>query len=332
MVGDENLGYGSTGRESGWSARLRGGRGRLAALAGAAILGLLVLYYGVGMALVHEIDDDADFAPAVLTDGGSRAVDMAAALIGREVDGNGWTANDPFFLPGSLLDNMPHFQQGMTYALGRFTIDLSDQIGRARGSSQMDADLERASGLLKYPGTVWIFDFSTSLAPTASSESQYRAARRALLAYNRRLAGGQAVFDRRADNLIAVTERVANDLGSLSGAVDWQVDNAGGWAGGWPVDTQADDIFYTTKGQLYTYYMILKALGEDYGPLIEERQLGAVWGQMLESFRQAAMLQPLVVVNGTPDGLAQPSHLAAQGFYLLRARTQLFEVANVLAK
>ncbi|HSK40735.1 MAG TPA: DUF2333 family protein [Arenibaculum sp.] len=329
MVGNETLGYGSTGRESGWSARLRGGgRGRLVAIAGAALLGLLVLYYAIGMAVVHEIDDDADFAPAVLTEGGSRAVDMAAALIGREVDVNGWTANDPFFLPGSLLDNMPHFQQGMAYALGRFTIDLSDQIGRARGSSQMDADLERASGLLKYPGTVWIFDFSTSLAPTASSESQYRAARRALLAYNQRLAQGQAVFDRRADNLIAVTERVANDLGSLSGAIDWQVDNAGGWL----VDTQADDVFYTSKGQLYAYYMILKSLGEDYGPLVEERQLGAVWGQMLDSFRQAAALQPLVVVNGAPDSQAQPSHLAAQGFYLLRARTQLSEVANVLSK
>jgi hypothetical protein len=328
MVGNENLGYGRTGRGTGWRARLPGGAARIAAYVVGAVALLLALYYLVGAFVAHRIDDDPDFVPPVLTQEGSRAVDMAAALIGREVDENGWTANDPFFLPGAVLDNMPNYQQGLVYALGRFAIDLSDQIGRARGSSQTDGDLDRASGLLKYPGTVWVFDFSTSLAPTASAESQYRAARRALIAYNQRLAAGQAVFDRRSDNLIAVLERVANDLGSQSGAIDYHVDNRTGW----PIDTVADDAFYANKGQLYAYYMILKALGEDYAQVISERQLDTVWAQMLDSFRQAALLQPMVVVNGAPDGLSAPNHLAAQGFYLLRARTQAFEVANVLMK
>lgn len=328
MVGNENLGYGRTGRGAGWRARLPGGASRMAAYVLGAVALLLVLYYLIGAIVVHRIDDDPDFTPPVVTQDGSRVVDMVAALIEREVDGHGWTANDPFFLPGSLLDNMPNYQQGLIYALGRFTIDLSDQIGRARGSSQTDGDLDRASGLLKYPGTIWLFDISTSLAPTASSESQYRSARRALVSYNQRLAAGQAVFDRRADNLIAVMERIGNDLGSQSGAIDYHVDNRTGW----PIDTVADDAFYANKGQLYAYYMILKALGEDYAQLIAERQLGNVWAQMLDSFRQAALLQPVVVVNGSPDGLSAPNHLAAQGFYLLRARTQVFEVANVLLK
>lgn len=328
MVGNENLGYGRTGRSTGWRARLPGGAARITAYVLGAVVLLLALYYLVGAFVVHRIDDDPDFVPQAVTENGSRAVDMAAALIGREVDGNGWTANDPFFLPGAVLDNMPNYQQGLIYALGRFAIDLSDQIGRARGSSQMDGDLDKASGLLKYPGTVWVFDLSTSLAPTASAESQYRAARRALVSYNQRLAAGQAVFDRRSDNLIAVLERIANDLGSQSGAIDHRVDNRTGW----PVDTVADDVFYANKGQLYAYYMILKALGEDYAQVISERQLDTVWAQMLDSFRQAALLQPMVVVNGAPDGLAAPNHLAAQGFYLLRARTQAFEVANVLMK
>jgi hypothetical protein len=39
-----------------------------------------------------------------------------------------------------------------------------------------------------------------------------------------------------------------------------------------------------------------------------------------------------VVVNGDPAGQLLPSHLAAQGFFLLRARTQLKEVTNILLK
>jgi hypothetical protein len=44
------------------------------------------------------------------------------------------------------------------------------------------------------------------------------------------------------------------------------------------------------------------------------------------------MLDPFIVINGSPDATFQPSHLASQGFYLLRARTQAREVSNVLLK
>jgi hypothetical protein len=53
---------------------------------------------------------------------------------------------------------------------------------------------------------------------------------------------------------------------------------------------------------------------------------------MLESFRIGATLQPWVIVNGAPDSQFLPSHLVAQGFYLMRARTQLREVADILRK
>src|SRR3546814_15411933 len=69
------------------------------------------------------------------------------------------------------------------------------------------------SSELRYPADRWIFDFSASLAPVASSDSQYRAAQQALRDYNGRLAAGSATFDRRADNLLQTLERIADDLG-----------------------------------------------------------------------------------------------------------------------
>lgn len=302
------------------------GRKLLWGLGGLALL--LVLYYGIGAAWVHRIDNDPDFTPKVITEGGSRSVDMAAALVEREVDTHRWTANDPFFLPGAVLDNMPNFQQGIIYAVSRFGIALSEQLARARGTSAVDPDVDRASGLLRYPGTIWVFDFSRSLAPTASSESQYRAAVKALLAYNQRVATGEATFDRRADNLIDTLERFINDLGSSSGLIDDHLRNNAGW----PISFTADDVFYQTKGRLYAYYLLLKALGEDFKSVLDERNLTVVWAQMLETARDAATLKPWVVLNGAPDSQFIPSHLSGQGFMLMRLRTQLREVENVLQK
>ena len=293
----------------------------------AGLVALVLLYYLLGMLLIHKIWDDTEFevdTPA----GASRAVAMAATLIEREVDINHWVANDPFFMPGVLLDNMPNFQTGMFYALSRFALEMSDQLGRTRGSSEVDKDLDKAAGLLKYPGTVWIFDLSTSFAPTASSESQYRAARKSLLAYNERLGAGGATFERRADNLQATLLRFTADLGSGSAVIDQHLTEAGGWG----IDTRVDDIFYRAKGRLYTYFLLLRELGRDFDKVVGDRELTTAWATMLDSLRQAASLSPVVIVNGPPDGAIRPSHLASLGFYLLRARTQLREIINILQK
>ena len=290
---------------------------------------LLLLYYLGGMAWLHRIDDDPDFAlETSAPEGGSRTVALTADLIDREINTHRWVANDPFFMPGSTLDNMPNFQQGVIAALSRFAIELTDQIARTRGSSQVDPDLNTASGLLRYPGTVWIFDLATSFAPTASSESQYRRAMGALRDYNQRLAQGNAVFETRADNLLVTLDRIAADIGSASASLDQYLANTSSVG----IDFDADDLFYANKGRLYAYYLLLRELSIDYAKVIQERDLGTAWGQMLDSFRAAATLQPLVVLNGAPDSQMLPSHLAAQGFFLLRARTQLREITNILQK
>lgn len=294
----------------------------------AALVLLVVLYYVVGAIWVHRIDDDTAFTPPDPIAGGSRAVDMAAALLEREVEVNRWTPNDPFFLPGAILDNMPNFQLGMVYGLSRFGTALAEQLARSRGTSAIDPDVDRAAGLLRYPGDVWMFNPSTSLAPTASSESQYRAAIRALRAYNQRVADGSAIFDRRTDNLIDALERFNNDLGSSSGIISEHLRLHAGF----PISFSADDIFYQTKGRLYVYYMLLQALGEDFKGVLADRNLETVWNQMLESGREAAEQQPWVVLNGGVSSQFVPSHLASQGFLLMRLRTSIREVQQILLK
>ncbi len=286
-------------------------------------------WYLIGMAVVNRIDDDPDFAIATSApENGSRAIAAMADLVEREIDVNEWTPNEPFFKPGVLLDNMPNYQTGLLAAVQRFGVSVRDRLARARGSSQADADLTRAMGLLAYPGNVWVWNPTTSWAPTATSESQYRQAVQALRAYNQRLAAGEAVLEKRADNLLDSLDAIAADLGSTSAAIYQAIDlSQNRW-----FDFSADDLFYTDKGQLYAYYILLRELGLDYADVIAERGAASNWAEMLDSFRMAAILQPWVVVNGGLDSQVKPNHLAAQGFLLLRARTQLREVTNILLR
>jgi hypothetical protein len=292
------------------------------------VIAIALLYYPIGMILTHTIDDNVDFGPASVVAGESRAIALSAALITREVDQHHWTPMDPFFLPGGALDNMPNFQRGILTALGRFTTEMMDQLGRTRGSSQVDPDLDQARGFLNEQPNIWIWTPSVSLLPTVTSAQKYRAGRDRLMAYNRRLASGQAVFERRSDNLQALVERMANDIGSDSAVIDQHLTMHGGDL----LDFYADNIFYFNKGRLYANYLLLRELEVDFQNLLRERELTRPWKQLLDTFRTAAMLQPLVVINGRADSQFLPSHLAAQGFYLLRARTQLREIRDILLR
>lgn len=297
---------------------------------GILLAAIFLLYYPIGMLWINAIDDNLDFtAPQAFDiEGGSHAVAIAEALINREVNVHRWVANDPFFQPGAALIRMPAFQKGILASLARFGVELSDQIGRARGTSQIDSDLEKAAGLLKYSPNVWLFDLKTSWLPTTSSETQYLSAMQLMGQYNQRLAKGQAIFERRADNLMTMLERIATDMGSSSAVIDTHIRE---YQHRW-FDPKAADKFFFIKGRMYADYLLLRELKRDFPDLIKEKQLETTWDNMLESLREGAELRHFFVFNADVDSQFFPNHLGVQGFYLMRARTQLQEVANILLK
>lgn len=297
---------------------------------GGFLLFVVFLYYPFGMILMNRIDDNLTFTASDKLDipSGSHAVAMCEALIEREVRYHHWVPNDPFFYPSSMLIRMPAFQRGIIASLSRFGVELSDQLGRARGSSQIDPDLEKAVGLLKYSPNVWIFDFSTSLLPTTPSEDQYLAASALLKKYNERLAKGDAVFDRRADNLMEALSRISTDMGSSSAIIDSRIRK---YSGRW-FDPDAATQYYFIKGRMYADYMLLRELKRDFPDIIKEKELSNAWDNVLESLAEGSQLGHFLIFNASPDSEFIPNHLAVQGFYLLRARTQLREVTDILLK
>ncbi|MEM9440831.1 MAG: DUF2333 family protein [Pseudomonadota bacterium] len=303
---------------------------RTIALAPLALILLVLAYYVLGMIWLHRIDDDIEFGqPSSAPEGASVTVALAADLIEREAVSNRWLSNDPVFMPGYLLDNAPNFQQGMLTALFRFTSELRDEIARTRGSSSEDPDAKEAAGFLSYSPFVWIYNPDVSWwTPTAPSEKQYEQGMIALRRYNDRLANGEARFEARADNLQTLIDRVTSDIGGVSASISRHIEEHSTNF----LDFQADNLFYANKGRLYAYYLLMRAMREDFADVIAERSLGNAWLLTLKSLEQAATLQPWVVTNGSPEAQFRPSHLSAQGFYLLRARTQLKEISNILLK
>jgi hypothetical protein len=291
------------------------------------IIPVFCIYYPVGMIWVNKIDNsrDIDTAPYHV-DGGSEAVTTAIALVNRETSRH-WTPNDPFFYPGAALVRMPSFQRGIISSVARFSIELSDQLGRSRGSSEADKDLLKAAGLLNYSPNVWMWDFSVSWFPTASSEKQYQQGMKALISYNQRVAKGEATFERRSDNLMQVLDRIALDLGSASAAIDEHIKGHSAFA-----LRSSAELFYNTKGRMYGNYMLLKSLEKDFAPVIAEKQIGTVWKAMLDSLEEGMESNHFLVINADPKDSIFANHLASEGFYLMRARTQMRELTNILLK
>lgn len=288
---------------------------------------IMLLYYPAGMFLIHKVDSDPEFG-LQNSSRGSNAVAVSIALINREVNENGWVSNDPVFKPGAFLDNMANYQTGIISAIARFSYELVDQLGRTRGSSVVDPDLQEVSGLLQYAGDIWWWNPSTSLMPVATSEQQYIKAMEQLIVYNERLARGAAVFERRSDNLLATLDRFSLDLGASSASIDSYIKTGFGCV----LDLGSDDLFFNVKGQAYAYRLILKALRKDFSEIITTRDIATSWDEMEGSFDSIIAMDPLIVSNCDVDGFIFQNHLSAQGFYLLRARTQLKEITNILLK
>ncbi len=272
------------------------------------------------------------------TCGRSNIVKVIADLIDFNVNRNKWMSSHPIFKAGIFwtltwdqtwfFDNKAAFQRGVHHAASRTAIELADSLGRTRGTSEIDKDLQLAKGNIQFDQFTWYFNVfdKQPFGPTTQTPSYYRSARKSLQRYNELLANCSATFDARADNLLQFFDRIAKDIGSASAAIK---DRSEQYNSGW-FDTRADDIFWFSQGQLYAYYGILRATRADFADVVKSRGLDDIWDRMDKQLRSAAELDPLVVSNGNEDGLLMPTHLTTLGFYMLRVRANLVEIRSIL--
>ena len=83
---------------------------------------------------------------------------------------------------------------------------------------------------------------------------------------------------------------------------------------------------------MYANYMLLTALEKDFSTVIQERQLKPAWDKMLDTLREGMSFGHFFVLNFNPSSTVLANHLTSQGFYLMRARTQMREITDILLK
>ena len=264
----------------------------------------------------------------------SAIVDAAADLTDFNVNQNAWISSMLLYRLGlfgmdwdstPFLDNKASFQRGVNQAVRRTSVELVDTLGRVRGTSGINNNLQEARGNMQFSEYSWYFGLDP-FGPKTPTPSYYRAAIRSLQAFNGELVACKTVFDTRADNLIQFIDRIAGDIGSTSAILRERSEN---YNGGW-FDTRADDRFWFAYGQLYGYYGVLSAAGSDFAQVIRERNLTNLWNDTLLQTRAALRIQPAIISNGEESGWIMPSHLATMGFYVLRVRSNLVELRSVL--
>lgn len=227
----------------------------------------------------------------------------------------------PFF------DNKANFQRGVNEAVRRATFELVDSLGRMRGTSGINSNLQNARSKMQYGEENWYWSFDP-FGPLTPTPKQYRSAIKDLSAYNAQLASCTATFDARSDNLLEFLDRVANSLGATSDILRERSEN---YSSGW-FDTRADDRFWFAYGQLYGYHAFLAATRADFSTVVKERNLGSLWDRLDGQFKAALRVQPAIISNGAEDGWIMPNHLSTMGFYVLRIRANVTEIRDVLAR
>jgi hypothetical protein len=289
-----------------------------------ALVGLILLYYGLGGWAINNIDTSFSYKPKD-EDGRLSSIDMISHLINREVYDKLWTANLPFLFPSYFLDNMPNFQQGIISATSK-SVSAFNHIPLTTATETARANLNEATTLLKYPGNVWLFSPQNHLLPAPSSNTQYKKGRKKLNAFNAEIAGGQVVLERTPQNLSLLLTQIKKDIGRLIANTEDHVrENSDSF-----FDTKADDVFYFEQGKLYAYSQILKSLGHDFKNVLVKYDIYQQWTSMIKALEDASALSPLVVRNGNLDASTAPNHLMTINYFGSKAVNRLNNIINKL--
>ncbi|OCW59180.1 DUF2333 family protein [Hoeflea olei] len=266
----------------------------------------------------------------------SAIVQVTGDLIDFNINQNTWVPSMPLSKAGlfglewkytPFLDNKAAFQLGINQVIRRTTVELVDRLGRVRGTSQINQNLQNARQAMAYDEDAWWLTFSPPFVQPSTPERQ-REALRALTAFNGELEKCTGEFDARADNLLQFLDRITGDIGSTSDILRQQMEASNA---GW-LDARADDRFWFTYGQLYAYYGLLRATQSDFADVYNDRRIDIVWNRTAEQLRSALDMTPFIISNGNESSWIMPSHLATMGFYVLRVRSNLVEMRDILER
>ncbi len=277
----------------------------------------LFAYYVFGAYLMHNVDKNIETEISKTNDAQSETINALIFLINKETSEHLWTPNMPIIFPGYILDNMPEFQKGELKAAGNIS-KIFAKLLKKHLSENID-NLDEAAQYLSYSPDIWFFAKDSSKIFAPSSSTQYSKAKRSLSKFSKKLEAGTASIMYITTDLEDILKVISEDLRKSSENLKQHIrEHSDDF-----FDFQADNIFYYTQGQLYTYYIIINALGDDYQNIIVNSEMYSQWTTLQSIFKNALQLEPSVIRNANINSSFSPNHLAYLDMFVLDIINQI---------
>lgn len=285
--------------------------------------GILVLHFGLKRHAVLPYDVEAAYPPDATLVGGEAFGSTAAAIMEHELNGlTGWRPND-FFLwgPAVTADNNASRQLGIILALRESVRVFKDHLTKI-SSTEYDQNLVAADTLLRNDETKFWFP---------SAEGRYKEAVAALHRYVDGLTKSPPTskpLNQRNIELIRLFQGWSDMLGDAHANLFRDTEPDGSSVKPW--DT--DDYFYHAQGVAHVIHHLGRALRREYAAEFANRpSIQKTLDEVIDALGRAAVLKPLVVLDGGPDGLTA-NHRRNMDVYIADARQKMYTIREELEK
>jgi hypothetical protein len=292
-------------------------------LLGGWIVGGLLLHFGQKRHDRLGYDIDAHFPPNQPFKPGEIFASTLAAIMDHELHSTfGWRPND-FFLwgPKVLADNNAERQLGIIMAVRETTRVLKDHLTKV-SSNEYDPNLVVADTDFRNDAERWILP-----AP----ETKYADGVQHLQAYVAGLHTNPETsreLNQRSVELIRLMQSWTDMLGDAHAKLYQTSSYAGKPIHSW----DCDHLFYHAQGYTHVMFYMMKAIQREYaGQIKEDPILVTLIDEATEALGKAAVLKPLIVFNGSPDGIFA-NHRRNLDTYVAEARQKMYSIREELQR
>lgn len=291
-----------------------------------AALVLFALALAVGPVALHytqrahnrlALDLETRFPDDRALVGGEVFATVLADVIEHELESaTGWRPNDfPLWGPDVWADNNANRQRGIIQAVRESARVLKDHLTKV-SSDPFDPNLVAAD-------TAFRNDAEKFWLPSA--ESKYREGIWRLRDYVNGLAETpprSRPMNLRNAELIRLFQAWTDLLGDAHAALFRP--RAGFFT--------SDDEFYRAQGYAHVMHHVMRATAREYGRSLGERPiLQTLFDEVTAALGAAAVLKPLVVLDGGPEGLFA-NHRRNLDAYITEARQKMYSIREELEK
>jgi hypothetical protein len=246
-----------------------------------------------------------------------------AAVMGNELNGFfGWRPND-FFLWGMrvMADNNGNRQLGIIMAVRETTRVFKDHLTKV-SSNEYDPNLVIADTDFRNDAQKWILP---------SAESKYRDGVRHLHLYVAGLHANPETsreLNQRNVELVRLIQAWGDMLGDAHANLYRTRKDDGSGVHAWDVD----DYFYHAQGYAAVMFYMMQAVKREYHQALTTKPvLAQLFDEAIDPLGKAAMMKPLVVLNGSPDGVFA-NHRRNLDAYISEARQKMYSIREELER